>query len=452
VHIDAKSLNVDDWRRLIEIAPKSLAADTDTQLQTVQDTQQLSIVPKKIADIGQYIEPNTFSVVTETLLLFGKKLDNIVLGASHQNGLWQANLDSKQASGYVTWNGLGNQQSNGQITARLNRLMIPKSAATDVGDLLEAKNTTKQIPNLDIQVENFELFEKKLGRLDLLASNSLAATGREWTIDKLNLRNDDADLDASGKWMVRANDSQTTLRYVLDVANAGKLLDRLSFAGLMRGGKGKLEGDVQWTGLPFDIDIPSLSGHLQLKLGVGQFLQVEQAGSKLLSVLSMQSLPRRLTLDFRDVFSEGFAFDSIAGTAQIQQGLATTDNLKMSSISAVVLMEGSADIAKETQDLHVVIIPDVNIGAASVVYGLAVNPVIGLGTFLAQLFFRDPLKRALTHEYQITGPWSKPIYTEIENKERQQMLDKQKAAQKKIEQQKIEQQKAELSKTKLESK
>ncbi|MFZ6800266.1 YhdP family protein [Undibacterium sp. Di24W] len=436
VHVETKSLNVDDWRRLLEKNTKLPETNSVSAASNLQNTQVQQVDRKKNPDIAQYLEPNSFSVSTDELFLFGKKLDNIVLGASHQFGLWQANLDSKQASGYLTWNGLGNQQSNGQLTARLNRLMIPKSAASDVGDLLEAKNTTKQIPNLDIQVDNFELFDKKLGRLDLFASNSLAALGREWHIDKLNLKNDDAELNASGKWVARANDSQTNLRYVLDIANSGKLLDRLDFLGVMRGGKGRLEGDLEWRGLPFDIDIPSLSGQLQLKLAAGQFLKVDPGGAKLLGVLSMQSLPRRFTLDFGDVFSEGFAFDSIVGTAKIQHGIASTDNLKMSSVSAAVLMEGYANIAKESQDLHVVVIPDFNVGAASVVYGLVVNPVIGLGTFLAQLFFRDPLKRALTYELQITGPWKNPVVTKIENKERQQILEKQKAEQSKAEQDK----------------
>lgn len=445
VHIDTKSLNVDDWRRVLEkntqLEKNTKAVEGSNEiavanLQNPQNSQIQLAERKKNPDIAQYIEPNSFSVTTDELFLFGKKLDNIVLGASHQFGLWQANLDSKQASGYLTWNGLGNQQSNGQLAARLSRLMIPKSAASDVGDLLEAKNTTKQIPNLDIQVDNFELFDKKLGRLDLLASNSLAAQGREWHIDKLNLKNDDAELSASGKWVARANDSQTNLRYVLDIANSGKLLDRLDFQEVLKGGKGRLEGDAQWNGLPFDIDIPSLSGQLQLKLATGQFLKVDPGAAKLLGVLSMQSLPRRFTLDFRDVFSDGFAFDTITGTAQIQHGIAKTDNLKMNSVNATVLMEGSADVAKESQDLHVAVIPDLNAGAASVVYGLAVNPVIGLGTFLAQLFFRDPLKRAFTYEYQITGPWKNPVVTKIENKERQQILEKQKADQLKAEQSK----------------
>lgn len=421
VFLDTKALNIDEWQRILETA---------STVSTGSPTPKMGMNEgKPRPDIAQYVEPSAFSVLTDELFVFGKKIDKIVLGASNQSGLWQANLDSKQASGFVTWNGLGTPQNGGHILARLSRLMIPKSAASDVGDLLEGKNTTKQIPSLDIHVDNFELFDKKLGRLELFASNALSSSGREWSIDKLHLKNEDADLSASGKWLSKSNDSQTNLNYVLEISNAGKLLDRLDFNEILRGGKGRLEGDVQWTGLPFDLDIPSMSGSLQLKLSAGQFLKVDPGVGKLLGVLSMQSLPRRFTLDFRDVFSEGFAFDGISGTAQIQHGVAKTDNLKMNSVNATVLMEGSADIAKESQDLHVAVIPDFNAGAASVVYGIAVNPMIGLGTFLAQLFFRDPLKRAFTYEYQISGPWKNPIVAKIENKERQEILDKQKAEQ-----------------------
>ena len=143
----------------------------------------------------------------------------------------------------------------------------------------------------------------------------------------------------------------------------------------------------------------------------------------------MQSLARRLTLDFRDVFSEGFAFDGINGTAQIQQGLAKTNNFKMRSLNATVLIDGSADIAKESQDLHVAVIPEINAGTASVVYALAVNPVIGLGTFLAQLFLRDPLARAFTLEYQVTGSWKDPQVLKIENKEAKNQAVKQDSVQ-----------------------
>ena len=124
-------------------------------------------------------------------------------------------------------------------------------------------------------------------------------------------------------------------------------------------------------------------------------------------MLSLQSLPRRLTLDFRDVFTEGFAFDFVRGDLTIQQGIAATNNLQMKGVNAAVLMEGEADIAKETQDLKVVVIPEINAGTASL-FATMINPAIGVGSFLAQMFLRQPLMRAATQEFHIDGTWANP--------------------------------------------
>ena len=403
-NIDFKSLNVDEWSSLIR---------------TGVATTGNPVSNSGILDLSPYIEPGVLAARTAELIVMGKKLDNVVVGASHQNGIWQANIDASQVSGYLRWYESGNGQSSGNATARLSRLIIPKSAESDVSDLLEGKNITTQIPGLDIEAENFELFNKKLGQLELVASNVPVAAGREWRIKKILLKNEDAELNGSGKWSTRSSEGVTELKYVLAIENAGKLLDRFGFSNVMRGGRGKLEGDIRWNGLPYAMDIPSMTGQLQLELASGQFLKVDPGAAKLLGVLSMQSLARRLTFDFRDVFSDGFAFDGINGTAQIQQGVARTNNLKMRSVNATVLMDGSADIARESQDMHIAVIPEINAGAASVVYALAVNPVIGLGTFLAQLFLREPLARAFTYEYQITGPWKDPHVAKLNHKDGQ---------------------------------
>jgi len=80
-----------------------------------------------------------------------------------------------------------------------------------------------------------------------------------------------------------------------------------------------------------------------------------------------------------------------------------------------VLMDGTADIANESTDLRVVVIPEFNLGTGPLVYGLAVNPVIGLGSFLAQLFLRAPVMKALTYQMQITGAWKSPTIIKIDN-------------------------------------
>ena len=165
--------------------------------------------------------------------------------------------------------------------------------------------------------------------------------------------------------------------------------------------------------MPYTLDTPSLSGKIELNVAAGQFLKKDPGAAKLLGVLSLQMLPRILKLDFHDVFSEGLAFDGITATANITHGVARTDNLKMHGVAATVLMDGSADIGNETTNLHVVVIPEFNLGTGPLVYALAVNPVIGLGSFLAQLFLRAPMMKALTYEMQVTGPWKAPIVTKL---------------------------------------
>jgi uncharacterized protein YhdP len=408
VNLNLNSLNIDAWREAMGASQPDAAAPVAPGENAAQPSAGLGI--------AQYIEPEVLAARATELIVMDKKLDNVVVGASHQKGVWQANIDSEQATGYVTWNESRSGRGMGRVTARLASLIIPKSAAGEVTELLEGKDTATQMPGLDIVAENFELFGKKFGQLELTANNVRGSAGREWRISKLSIANPDGELTATGNWSRKEGQSISSLSYSLAIADAGRLLERFGFAHVLRGGKGKMEGEVSWKGLPFSIDIPTLSGRIQLDMAAGQFLKVDPAAAKLLGVLSLQSLPRRLALDFRDVFSEGFAFDGVTATATINQGVAKTDNFKMRGVAATVLIDGTADIAKESQNLHVVVIPEINVGAASVVYGLAVNPVIGVGTFLAQLFLREPLMKAFTFEYEVIGPWKDPVVNKLVRK------------------------------------
>jgi uncharacterized protein (TIGR02099 family) len=413
LNLISPQFNLDAWASILS-APSQAA---ETNLPAASSEFPRAIKLEKVTNtLAQYVDVTSFSAQTQELTAMGKKMHQVLFGASNQGTLWQANFDSRQASGYLTWEESPNEF--GKLTARLSRLQIPKSSTAAVGDLLAGKNSTKQIPSIDLIVENFDLFDMKLGALELQARNlnnqtnkSMNDAGRDWRIQKLNLKSDDAELNANGTWDFGVG--KTQLNFALDIKSAGKLLDRLDFNGVMANGSGEITGDLEWKGLPFSMDLPSLSGEMQVNLNKGQFLKVDTAGAKLIGVINLQSLPRRLSLDFRDVFSQGFSFDTVKGTVRALNGILSTDNLKMNSVSAAAVMEGSANLIKETQDIHVVIIPHANAGTASVVVGLAVNPVIGLSTFLAQLFFKAPLAKAFTEEYQISGDWKNPIVTNL---------------------------------------
>ena len=252
---------------------------------------------------------------------------------------------------------------------------------------------------------------------------------REWRLSKLRISMPEAEFNATGNWAaagaqpvppggsrpasVAPGERRVTgMNFKLDIADSGRLLSRFGMTGIVRRGRGRMEGQVGWTGSPLTIDYPSLNGNFFINVEAGQFLKADPGLAKLLGVLSLQSLPRRLALDFRDVFTEGFAFDFVRGDVTIQQGIAATNNLQMKGVNAAVLMEGRADIARETQDLKVVVVPEINAGTASLVATM-INPAIGLGSFLAQLFLRQPLMRAATQEFHIDGTWTDPRVTRV---------------------------------------
>jgi len=139
-------------------------------------------------------------------------------------------------------------------------------------------------------------------------------------------------------------------------------------------------------------------------------------------VLSLQALPRRLTLDFRDVFSEGFAFDTIAGKTTITKGVMATGDLRLAGPAARVDISGEADLAKETQRLNVRVLPSLSstfsgATAAGALLLLAANPLVaaavGAGAFLAQKVMKDPLEQMFAYDYRISGSWSDPVVERV---------------------------------------
>lgn len=400
-NINLRALNIDNWLDFGNtVAGKAEASPSPSSSDAI--------------DIAQYVVPDALAARTSELVVGGRKLENVVIGVSHQKSTWQASIDSTQANGYLTWSEPSTTQGLGKVTARLSSLVIPESASNDVAEILDGKSSSTTIPALDVVVERFELFNKPLGRLELQANNAQIGSAREWRVNKLSLVNADGEFTGTGRWVSKDGVHDTSLNFNLGITDAGKLLDRFGFAGTVKGGKGTLSGDIAWKGLPYSLDLPSLSGQLVMNVEKGQFLKQDPGAAKLLGVLSLQALPRLLKLDFHDVFSEGLAFDGITANAAIERGIVKTDNLKMHGVAATVLMDGSADIANETTNLHVVVIPEVNLGTAPLVYALAVNPVIGLGSFLAQLFLSAPVMKALTYHMQVTGPWKAPVVAKLD--------------------------------------
>lgn len=339
------------------------------------------------------------------MVAFDDDFHDVALRASAEDDGWKGSVKSRETEGDFRWRGAG----EGALTARLSTLALgrddkSRSSLGDVSDELPKRS----LPALDVTIQQFSLGDKALGRLGLQAHNLNGA----WHLDTVSVSNPDGVLNAKGLWRPGRSE-RTELDFRLETEDAGRFLTRLGYADALRRGKASLAGRLEWGGPPTAIDYASLSGKMKLEAESGQFRKLEPGVGRLLGVLSLQSLPRRITLDFRDVFSEGFAFDRISGSIAVAGGVMRTDDLEIRGPAARVVLSGSADVSRETQDLLVRVQPtlseSVAVGAAA---GL-LNPVAGVVAYLAQKVLADPIEKFFAFEYRVTGQWHDPKVEKI---------------------------------------
>ena len=337
---------------------------------------------------------------------FGRRFTDLAVTASTQTGGTQITLAGRDIEGGVTWRGEG----NGRLTARLKKLNLPAAEGKPLAmSPTPPADKPVDLPALDVVVDQFRYGQKQLGRLELSAVHN----ERDWRIERLRLTNPDSVLTAEGVWQGWLTQPRTQLNVRMDVSDIGRTLARWNYPAGVRRGTAKVEGHLSWAGSPHDFDYPTLGGQLVVDAANGQFLKLEPGIAKLLGILSLQSLPRRMTLDFRDVFSDGFAFDGILGALKIDRGIASTENFRIAGPSARVVMSGEVDLARETQKLRVRVTPHLSESVA-IAGALIGGPVAGVAAFLAQKILKDPIEQLVSFEYNVTGTWSEPQVAKVE--------------------------------------
>jgi uncharacterized protein (TIGR02099 family) len=330
---------------------------------------------------------------------FGRRLTKVALRASADAGGWSANVSADELAGDVSYR----VRPQPRLIARLDRLTIPDDTP-DTGPSRPAARPS-ELPALDLVVEQFTLRGKRLGRLEVGASRA----GEDLRIERVSMVNSEASLTGQGMW--HATPSRTAVQFDLEAGDVGGFLARVGQPGTVKGGRAQFRGSLGWQGDPATLDLATLSGQLQMNAENGQFLEIEPGIGKLIGLISLQALPRRITLDFRDVFSKGFQFDRISSNAQIERGVLKLKEFRMRGSAAEVEMTGETDLAQETQDLRVRVLPSL---ADSAALGIGiVNPVAGVAAAIAQRILKNPLGQIFAYDYLVTGTWNDPKVEKI---------------------------------------
>ena len=347
---------------------------------------------------------NKADVAIQKLDVFGRRLNALkVITVPNATGL-QVAIESQEITGNAEWQSAG----NGKIVARLKNLTVPNSSDAKVVVNKDFRKLNKGYPALDVVAENFQLGNKNLGNLELNAFE----TGDDWNIQKLKITNPDSSLTADGIWHNWTRNPNTKLNFTLDIDNIGKTLKRFGQPDTVKGGEATIAGQLEWSGSPHQFETDGLNGYFKLEANKGQILKVKPGVGRLFGLLTLQSLPRRLSLDFKDLFSDGFAFDKISANAKIDNGIMRSDDFFMTGPAAETTIKGETNLKTETQKLNVKVTPHISDSLS--LAALAGGPIAGAAAFVAQKILKDPFNKIISSEYTIIGTWDKPVEIESE--------------------------------------
>ena len=326
--------------------------------------------------------------------LFDRRFNNIKIEIAPVNASTKFKISSNETSGNLLWT-----EKDNKLTARLNGLKLPN----EIKKLSSTESSSSQkVPNLDIKIDSLEVDGKKVGKLELVSMTSK----QNINIQKFKIINDKNIFQAEGDWIGWNKNPISNINFSWKISNLGETLNFLGFPNFVKDGEADVSGQLRWPGNPFSFDKTKVDGSFNLDVRKGIVQKVEPGIGRLFGLLTLQSLPRRLSLDFRDLFGSGFVLDTMNVAVRVNNGIMKTSNFRMDGPAAEVFMSGEINIIKETQDLNLKVTPHISDSLS--IAALAGGPLVGAVAFIAQKILKDPLNKVLTSEYRIIGTWEKP--------------------------------------------
>ena len=341
---------------------------------------------------------------TRLLRALNQQFTHSAMQASRRNGDWRIAMQGPELEGEARFPRLPSPQN--RVELNLDKLVISKTGNTGAAGAVDPR----QLPPVRAEIADFTCGDYRLGSMRLVATPALDGLAFE----DIGFATPDMTITGGGLWNQSSNlSSQSVFNINVEADKLHKLLATFGYDDTaIKAGKTKIAIDAGWDGAPDEFSLKKLVGAFDIRVKKGQLLEVSPAAGRLFGLLSVQSLPRRLTLDFTDLFGKGLAFDRITGSFNIADGNAYTNDLRLAGPSIDMSISGRTGLTEQDYDQLVTVTP--RIADNLPVAGALLGPVgIGVGAvlYLAGNMFEDindNINKMLSHQYTITGDWHDP--------------------------------------------
>jgi uncharacterized protein (TIGR02099 family) len=345
----------------------------------------------------------TASVNAGQITIFNRLFDNVGLRMQYDDGVISGSFDSQDIFGNVRY--YKNEEGAHSMVGEFERLIMPDP----VTDGLTVETDPSELPEMHFYSKEFSYLGIDLGETRIEGY----PVQNGFHIESIEAQSPRLIFSARGDWLKDDEGERSDFNIRITSESLGSVLDAMDISSVMQGGQTLVHFDAWWDGPPAAFALERLNGDMDISVVQGNILTADSGAGRMLGLLSLTELPRRLAMDFRDVFDEGFSFDEAKGTMRLENGNSYTDDLILSSTAAEISISGSTDLVAQTFDYEFVVRPGVS-KTLPVIGALAGGPVGAAAGLALQALLRDALGDAAEARYTIRGPWTDPQVEPVE--------------------------------------
>lgn len=392
---------------------------------------------REAGDLPVYAEMLRFAPV-DLDLQFGKLIlqgrdygvQRLAAGVEKQGRGW-LELEGDLATGEVLW-----REGGSDIRADFGHIDLPlsgqqtgaKQSGTEQSDTKPAQTqsdlssreeplftpqSARRWPRIEGQVDSLRFDGRHAGKLQLTLRQG---KGEDHLVaGKATLRGQVLEAQMEAYWRERCNRAGNTqcteFEAVMLSPDVAALLGLFGGPAAVTRAGVELNTDGVWPGSPLDFNLAALRGDVGLSMSDGRITEINPGAGRLVGLFGLRMLPRRIFLDFGDMFGDGLAFESIDGKFRLAgDGSASVERMHIDSSIAQVDMFGSVNYIKRSYDAQVWVTP--RIGATLPVIGLLFGGGVGgaLG-IMADWVVGGSVDKAVAIVYRVSGPWNNPKVT-----------------------------------------
>ncbi len=345
--------------------------------------------------------PQRIFIETENLIVAGQSLSDVDATVKTLNKDWIIDLVSDQAKAQITFHQRWLEEGI-EINADFVRFNEWLAQEQDLGPEIEPQS----LPRIRLKCADCEVFGNNLGAI----SFESFPNDDGLRFESFNLDGPNGKIRASGQWYKRNGDHYTFINGDMNSSDFGAFLKDFQFDSGIKDSEARMNFTATWKSSPFDFSFEYLDGEIDWQLSDGYITELSDKGSRIFTLLSLDSLVRKLSLDFRDVFAKGFFYDEMQGTVQITEGKADTRDTRIDGGAGEMEIYGYTDLVSKELNYNVSFTPNVTGNLPVLVYFM-VNPPTALAALALDQMLTSA-KVISNVNYSVTGTIAEPIMIE----------------------------------------